>query len=286
MNDDHRHIRRHFDEVAGQYDRHAAVAAETAARLIERLDGLRFNPARILDLGCGTGQAARQLHRRYPDAPVLAIDASRGMLNRARRQRGRWRRRFELLAGDAAALPLSDDSIDLVFCSLVLEWCRDPEKVLSELRRILRPGGLMLIATTGPDTHRELKALMTNNPQALAGSHVIHAMRLGDLLVRTGFQEPVVDSDWLTTTHISRQGLINDLHHSGTRLVSGTAADHLDQAFPADGKNSDGFALTWEIVYASAWAPASGQPIRHEKTEVASVPIADIPIRRRGKDQG
>ena len=281
MNDEHRHTRQRFHAAAAHYDRHAAVASETAGRLIERLDGLRFEPGAVLDLGCGTGVQARVLHERFPKARILAVDPARGMLERARRQRGRWRRRFELIAADAESLPLSDASIDLVFASMTLEWCTDPERVLHGLRRILRPGGLLLMATTGPDTHRELHRALAENSDAIAGGNVIHAMRLGDLLVRTGFREPVVDSDWLTSTHPDLESLLKDLRLTGTEFPSGIDPDRLVNAFPQTEDQTERYSLTWEIVYASTWAPEEGQPTRTDHGEIASISATNIPVRRR-----
>jgi malonyl-CoA O-methyltransferase len=128
------------------------------------------------------------------------------------------------------------------------------------------------MATTGPDTHRELHRALAENSDAIAGGNVIHAMRLGDLLVRTGFREPVVDSDWLTTTHPDLDSLLEDLRHTGT-----TCLPDIDPIPPGDGTSGhlpgdgDRYSLTWEIVYASAWAPEEGQPIRTDLGEAASI---------------
>jgi malonyl-CoA O-methyltransferase len=282
MSNEPRHVLRHFDRIAGQYDRHAAVQTEVATRLIERLDGLNFQPRRILDLGCGTAQPTLALGKRFPDAGIIALDGARGMLAQARRQRGRWRRRFELVAATAEALPLADSSFDLVYSSMVLEWCRDPEQVLREARRVLRPGGLLLLATTGPDTHRELHRALAGQIELLAGSGVIHAMRLGDLLVRGGFREPVIDSDWLTSSHSGLDDMLADLHRTGTALSSDIDAGELSAHYPDPTDDHERYSLTWEIVYASAWAPEHGQPMRSEHGEIASIPASGIPVRRRG----
>ncbi len=281
MNHAHYITRRRFHELARHYDRHAVIAAEVARRLIERLDGLRFQPATILDLGCGTGTSARTLAGRFPAAHITAVDAAHGMLMQARRQRGRWRRRFELLAADAESLPIASASVDLVFSSLMLEWCQDAGKVLHELRRIMRPGGLLLLATIGPDTHRELHGLLGEMPDALTGGKVIHAMRLGDLLMRTGFREPVIDSDWLTSTHPGPESLLEDLRHTGAKLHPELDPGRLARTLDASGSEGDSCSLTWEIVYASAWAPEEGQPLRTDHGEIASISAANIPVRRR-----
>ena len=116
-------IRRRFDAVADRYDAHAVVFDTVGERLLERLDGLNFRPGRILDLGGGTGGHALALRDRYPDAQLVVLDGSLGMLRRATRRRGRWRPKFERIAGDFQALPLADASVDLAFANLALQ-CR------------------------------------------------------------------------------------------------------------------------------------------------------------------
>lgn len=261
-----------FGAVARSYDRHAAVQQEVARRLLERLDGLSFQPKRVLDLGCGTGEQARAIVARFSDAEVIALDASRPMLDMAARRRGRWRRRFELVAGDAASIPLAEASIDLLFSSMTLEWTADWRETLTALRRILRPGGMVLMATIGPDTLRELGStgIDIGNP--------IDAQGLGDALVRAGFQEPVIDTDWLTTTHERPESLIDDLRASGFGLDRQTMSA-IPELQGATGSSS--LVTTWEIVYASAWAPEEGQPVRTPAGEEASVSISSVGRRRR-----
>ena len=282
MNNEHCHDHRHFDTIADGYDRHAAVQREVAARLLERLDGLNFHPGAILDLGCATGHQASALKKRFPEARVLALDSAPGMLRQARRQRGRWRRRFELVGGDAQALPLAAASLDLVFASMTLEWCQEPELVLQSLRRVIRPGGLLLIATTGPDTHRELHRALASAPDnAITGGKLIHAMQLGNTLVRAGFQEPVVDTDWLTSTHKTFASLLEDLHQTGTAVSENPDITGSSSFDPPQQSENGPYPLTWEIVYASAWAPNEGQPVRTSGGEEASISADSIPIRRR-----
>ena len=283
MSDEHRQTRQRFDAIAEEYDRHAVVQREVAARLLERLDDLKFTPATILDLGCATGQQATALRQRFPKARILALDSARRMFDRARRRRGRWRRRFELIAGDAQALPLADASVDLVVASMTLEWCHDPERALQSLRRIVRPAGLLLLATTGPDTHRELHRMLASTPGTITGGKLIHAMQLGDTLTRAGFQEPVVDTDWLTSTHDTLAALIEDLQQTGTAISPNLDIDELSRHYRSHRNQAGHYPLTWEIVYASAWAPDEGQPIRTGAGEEASISPGNIPIRTRSR---
>src|SRR5690606_39730296 len=81
---DSRAVRRAFDRASERYREHAIVQAEIRARLIERLDLVTLQPARVLDLGAASGASTRQLKRRYPKARIIALDLSHRMLVQAR----------------------------------------------------------------------------------------------------------------------------------------------------------------------------------------------------------
>ena len=84
-----------------------------------------------------------------------------GMLQEAAKQQ-RVLRRFSRIVADARHLPLSAGSIDLVFSNLMLQWCNEPDQVFAEAGRVLRPNGLFIFTTLGPDTLKELRlALQT-----------------------------------------------------------------------------------------------------------------------------
>jgi len=116
---------------------------------------MNVNPARILDLGCGTGHFLPHLARRFPGAEYIGLDIAEGMVNYARDRHGeasRW------VVGDAESLPLAAGSVDLVFSSLAIQWCYRPDLLFAELARVLRPGGYCLFTSLGPETLRELRA--------------------------------------------------------------------------------------------------------------------------------
>jgi malonyl-CoA O-methyltransferase len=139
---DSRLVRRAFDRASATFDANAAVHAELRNRLLERLDVVKLQPQVVLDLGAGTGHAARKLQERYRSAYVLAADISVRMLQQAKKQQG-WFKRFGRAACDAHQLGLKTDSVDLVFSNLMLQWCADPDRVFAELARVLRPDGLL-----------------------------------------------------------------------------------------------------------------------------------------------
>ena len=133
-------LRASFDRASASYESAASLQARVAAELLERLAVFAFEPRVVLDLGAGTGRVTRELKRRYRRALVIALDLAPGMLREARRHQQLWRR-FERVCADALRLPLADGSVDIVFSSLMLQWCQPLDTALAECRRVLKPDG-------------------------------------------------------------------------------------------------------------------------------------------------
>lgn len=290
MSLDDRAIARQFSRAAGSYDAHAALQREVGERLMERLDGLQFQPEAILDLGCGTGVQARALSARFPGARLIASDLSGPMLKHARGRRGWWKKCFEMIQANASALPLAEDSLDLVFCNLMLQWCEQPEQVFAGLRRALKPGGLLLLSTFGLDTLSELRQAWATVDSAPHVGRFTDVQRLGTALTRAGFAEPVLDTDWLTTTYARPLDLLAELKGLGATHADQTRARGLMpparlraalSAYDAFRLDDGRYPATWEVVYASAWAPEHGQPVRDGQGEIASVPVSSLKVLKR-----
>lgn len=108
---------------------------------------------RVLDLGCGTGWFTRKLAGLGCAVSVTGMDLSPGMVEHAGENSSpdiTW------VVADAEAIPLPDDSCDLIFSNLMIQWCADPANVLRECQRVLRPGGRLLVSTLLEGTLREL----------------------------------------------------------------------------------------------------------------------------------
>jgi Methylase involved in ubiquinone/menaquinone biosynthesis len=99
--------------------------------------------ASVLDVGCGTGELTARLAAKYPDARFTGIDLEEPHLERARRRCGGFGERTRFQTGDALALPFSDGEFDFVVCRHLIQAVPDAGRVLSEIRRVLRPGGRM-----------------------------------------------------------------------------------------------------------------------------------------------
>ena len=143
-----------FSRAAESYDSVAKFQREVGKRLLAHLDMVPTLPDRLLDLGCGTGFFQSDLSARYPEATYIGLDLAPGMIEYARTRsmgHGLW------IVGDAESLPLASQSVDVVFSSLAVQWCHNPEWFLAELARVLKPGGRCVFTTLGPDTLRELR---------------------------------------------------------------------------------------------------------------------------------
>ena len=268
---DKKSVRTGFARAAAHYDAAAILQREIADRLLARLDYMRIAPRCVLDLGCGTGYATGLLAKRYPRARVLALDLAHAMTAAAQVRvvprlpfgLGRVLRGSRFITGDAEVLPFADASIDLVFSNLSLQWC-DPDAVFRECRRLLKPGGLFLFTTFGPDTLKELRAAW----RAVDGEPHVHAFidmhDLGDALVRARFADPVMDVEPLTLTYPDVPAVLRDLKAIGAhnaaaaRRATLTGKTHFARFVAAYEifRRADGrLPASYETVYGHAWAP-------------------------------
>src|SRR5690606_35138964 len=162
---DQRQVRRAFSRAAPGYEAAARLQRAVEAQLLDTLEYYALQhqdaaPARVVDLGSGLGGGAAGMRKRWPKAQVIAIDLALPMLRESRRREG-WhplRRGIDRICADACALPLADGSVDVLFSNLCLQWVEDLPAVFAGFRRVLRPGGLLLVSTFGQDTLFELRS--------------------------------------------------------------------------------------------------------------------------------
>lgn len=292
------HLQQQFDRRAAHFHRHDAVLREIDRRIGERLDLMKCNPARILDAGCGPGRSRAALQQRFPQAQWLGVDLSRQALRHsqaslARRlyerwQRGAWRSNPAswTIQADIARLPLLGASIDLLYSNLALLYCPQPHVILAEWARVLAPGGLLMFATLGPDSLRELRAAGWNE----AVLPFVDMHDLGDILTEQGFTTPVVDMEKLTLTYESTQAMFKELHaltgNAQTQRARGlqgvqswrTGCTALEHTHSPDQRLS----ITLEVIYGHAWRGAARQT-RHVNADGSTwigVPIHHLKNRR------
>lgn len=277
---DKRQVRRSFEHAAATYDAAAILQHEVCTRVLERLDYIRLEPAVILDAGSGTGNALAGLAQRYPRARIIALDVALAMLARGRSRVPRWKSLLTgrsppaAVCGDIEQLPLTAGSIGMVWSNLALQWVHDLQHAFGEMRRVLAPGGLLMFSTFGPDTLRELRAAYAGTDRHTHVNRFIDMHDIGDMLVKAGFADPVMDMETFTLTYAEVRELMRDLkaigaHNvtqgrpaglSGKTLLRSVAQNY--EALRRDGR----LPATFEVVYGHAWKPQprvspSGRPV-------------------------
>lgn len=282
---DKRAVRRAFEQAAPTYDAAATLQNEICARMLERLEYVRYAPSAILDAGSGTGNAVQPLLARYPGASLIVLDLSHAMVERARRRvrwwqaLPGWRRAPHAVCGDIERLPLAPLSIGLAWSNLALQWVNDLPGALRELHRVLAPEGLVMFSTFGPDTLKELRSAYADTDGRTHVNRFVDMHDIGDMLLAAGFADPVMDMERLTLTYADVRALMRDLkaigaHNATQGRPAGLSARSLleavernYEAFRRDGK----LPATFEIVYGHAWKPAprvgpAGKPVIEIKT--------------------
>lgn len=270
-----RDVARSFGAASRSYDAHAWLQTLAREELLSRLDLLRAPPAAVLDLGAGTGLAAIEIKRRFRGATVTATDIAAPMLDLARR-RSRWWRPIRCVQADARALPFPDASFDLVFSNLMLQWLAPPDAALAQMRRVLKPGGLLLASSFGPETLRELRTAWSAADASVHVNEFIDVHDLGSALARAGFAEPVLDVDRHPRNYPDARALMRELKALGARNVDARRARGLTgrrgfarmlEAYESM-RTAHGLPVTWQLVYAVAWAPSGGSGSRSTRGEV------------------
>ena len=280
-------VRASFDRASASYESAAGLQARVAAELLERLAVFAFAPGVVLDLGAGTGRVTRELKRRYRRALVIALDLAPGMLREARRHQRLWRR-FERVCADALRLPLADGSVDIVFSSLMLQWCQPLDTALAECRRVLKPDGFFAFSTLGPDTLHELRGAWAQADGYNHVNHFVDVHEVGDAVVRAGLMEPVLDVDRLEVTYPDALSLMRDLKAIGAhnvtagrpRALAGRARlQRMQDAYEAF-RRDDRLPATYEVIYGASWGAAG----RRATAAIAGeARIAPGSIRRAGR---
>lgn len=259
-------VRAHRERAARQPEAAAFLAAEAAERLVDRLEDVTRRFPLALDLGCRHGILARRLAGRGGIERLVHVDAAFGFARQAP---------APALVAEAEALPFAPGSFDLVLSNLALHWTNDLPGALLQLRRALKPDGLLLASLFAGATLMELRrALLEAELEEEGGGSPRVApfadlRDLGHLLQRAGFALPVADSDTIEVTYPDALALMRDLRAMGEanavaerrrgftrRATLARAVQRYHDAFARpDGR----IPAHFEIVTLTAWAPHESQ---------------------------
>ncbi len=240
---------------------HREIAGLLSERLAEVTRG--FDDALVI--GSGGGVYADALKSRVSN--IQQIEWSPARAKRAKIEPTHF----------SDTLPVEPDSFDLVISALELHWSNDPVGQLIQMRRALRPDGLMIAALFGGQTLAELRDVLARAEVEVTGglSPRIAPMGeirdLGGLLQRAGLTMPVADSERLPVTYENAGALMQDLRAMGeTNILSDrrrvglskTFLQRVMQIYAADYPAGDGrIRATFEIVFLTGWSPSPDQPV-------------------------
>ena len=240
--------------------------AEIAERLVERLDLIERQFAVALDLGARDGGLVRTLAQRCGTTTVIAAEPATRFLARLSAPR---------VAADPELTPFRDASFDLIASVLTLHWAADLPGALVQLRRVLKPDGLLIAAMLGGQTLVELRTALFEAELAEEGgvsprvSPTVELAEAAALLQRAGFALPVADSDTITVSYPDLLALLRDLRGMGETnslsqrrgylrraTLARAAAIYAERFGDADGR----IPASFEVLFLCGWAPAPSQP--------------------------
>jgi malonyl-CoA O-methyltransferase len=257
-----------FNKAAASYEDAAVLQKHVLEEMFLRLKLLKINPNVILDLGCGVGNAGPNLKSSYKPHDLIYLDFAYDMLKKAEeKNKDHFLKTFssktsqQFICADMEAIPLLENSADMVWSNLSLQWCNDLDHVFTQIAKILTHNGLFIFSTFGPSTLHELRDSLASFSQYSHINQFIDMHDIGDALIRCGFSDPVLDVDVYTLTYTTFKEILYDLKHIGAHnALQGRAKsltgkgflyqlERLYEVYRSDEK----LPASYEVVYGHAW---------------------------------
>jgi SAM-dependent methyltransferase len=264
---DRRAVRQHRERAA-RLGSAEFLFDEAAERLAERLDDIKRGFSRVLVLGARRGSMARILSSRTGIDLLVEVDDALGFLQRPKPT--------PRVLAEAETLPFAAEAFDLVVSPLALHWINDLPGALMQVRRCLKPDGLLLASVLGGETLDGLRRAFLEAELAEEGgvspriSPMADGRDLAGLLQRAGFALPVVDTDRVCVTYanalacmaeLRAMGETNALRERRRRFTRRATLLRAVERYRELAGGPDGrVAASFEIVTMTAWAPHESQP--------------------------
>jgi len=270
------------NRAADRIAAHDFLLARVADDLVERLSAVNRRFATAVSLGAYHGLIGRRL-RQLPGIDLVTdVEAAGRLLDLCDGPR---------LQADEEALPFAEQSVDLIVSGLALHLVNDLPGALIQIRRALRPDGLLLAALLGGASLTELRAAFLIAEEELEGgasprvAPFADVRDLGGLLQRAGLALPVADSDTVTVTYRDPLALMLDLRAMGATnalaersrrpLRRATLARAVEVYRERFGLPDGRVPATFEIVTLTGWAPDPSQP-KPLRPGSATTRLADV----------
>lgn len=265
---------------------------EAASRMLDRLKYIKYSPSAILDAGCGLGHGIEALQGLYPEAEFTGVDNQKSFLEYAERRFTPQATPFKSLKslisrmgalasrasaatvptstprfveGDLAATRLEPNAFDFIWSNMALHWHRSPPDVFREWYRLLEVDGLLMFSCFGPSTLIELRAALQKAAWDTQTMAFVDMHDFGDMLMESGFKDPVMDQQVMTLTYKTPQKLLADVRALGGNpslgrhpgLKSRAALIRLHEALEEQRRDDGLIHLSLEIINGHAWRGAS-----------------------------
>lgn len=264
---DSRLLRQRRARVAGAISSHDFLLARSVDDLAERLAIVRRSLPLAANIGAHHGLLSQSILGISGVSDIVNLDSTLELLERCPGMR---------VLADEEALPFPDASLDLAVSALALQFVNDLPGALIQIRRALKPDGLLLASMIGGATLHELREAWLAAEAELSGgasprvAPFADVRDMGALLQRAGFALPVVDSETVTVTYKDPLALMRELKDMGasnmlfarrrtpvTRSLLLRAAEIYAERFAQPGGR---IPATFEILTLTAWAPDESQP--------------------------
>jgi len=245
-------IRNNFNSASSNYNDNAFLQNEIANRLAEKLRVISIKPQTIIDLGSGTGLLSNKTAEIFPNANLICVDfAQQSLLKNSQNLK---------VCANAYELPFASNSVDFIVSNLMMQWCPDLKALFNECFRVLKPEGLILFTTFGPDTLKELKRSWSAVDSSAHVNDFIDMHDIGDQMLQSGFQSPIMEMENITLTYEKVLDLMHDLKSIGAQNVNNRSKTltgktkfkkmiEMYESYRTDGK----LPATYEVIYGHAW---------------------------------
>jgi malonyl-CoA O-methyltransferase len=256
-----------FNKASVSYEEAAVLQKHVLGEMFLRLKLLKINPEIILDLGCGPGNAGPDLKATYKPRDLIYLDFAYDMLKKAeQKNKDHFLKSFsnktsqQFICADMEAIPLSEGSVDMIWSNLSLQWCNHLDQVFTQIGKILKHNGLFIFSTFGPSTLHELRASLASFSQHSHVNQFIDMHDIGDQMIQSGFQSPIMEMEKLTLTYEKVLDLMHDLKGIGAQTVENRSKSltgktkfkkmlEMYESYRDNGK----IPATYEVIYGHAW---------------------------------
>jgi len=253
-------IEQRSNAAAKTFAKHDFIHHHCRNDLIERMKLINLSPKIAIDLGCAIGSSSRFLAKHFKQCRIFSVDLSQSMLIESRKKRSVLARISEIQAS-THSLPFFNNSVDLIFTNLLMPWVDNLPLFFAEINRILKKDGLFIFSTLGPDSLQNIKSIWNKIDDYEHVNPFIDMHIIGDLILKSGLGDPVLDTDKLTINYKNIDSFFTDITKTGARNClrnrnHGLTAKHKLSMFKTTLEKSiinNQLSIELELIYGHAW---------------------------------